>query len=68
MRHFSVISLPFIGELCPLFWAVGLYFLIVSYTFFYFASYIPALTEIQMKLCPTKKHCLKSSISVVLFG
>lgn len=67
MRHFSVISLPFIGELCPLFWAVGLYFLIASYTFFYFASYIPALTEIQMKLCLIRNHRLKSRISVVLF-
>lgn len=68
MRHFSVRNLPFIGRSYLICQLVGLYFLIASYTFFYFASYIPALTEIQMKLCPTKKHCLKSSISVVLFG
>lgn len=68
MRHFSVRNLPFIGSSYLICQLVGLYFLIASYTFFYFASYIPALTEIQMKLCPTKNHCLKSSISVVLFG
>lgn len=67
MRHYSVMNLPFIGKLCPLFWAVGLYFIIASYTFFYFASRIPALTKIRMKLCPTKNYRLKSIISVVLF-
>lgn len=58
MRHFSVRNLPFIGRSYLICQLVGLYFLIASYTFFYFASYIPALTEIQMKLCPTKNIVL----------
>lgn len=67
MRHFSVRNLPFIGSSYLICQLVGLYFLIASYTFFYSVVRIPALTEIQMKLCLIRNHRLKSRISVVLF-